>query len=209
MPTKIVIHSFMRETGKTNIAAGFGRLLAARGARTGLVDADMRAPILHSKLGVDTGGLRRTLNDYLLGRCPIADTAVDVNWRGFALASGGLWLAPAAADPFAIRDALSLDFDVRILDEGIDSLAEELSLDVALVNAPAGLDELSLSCIALADALVVVLRLDKDDYQGTGVTIDLARGHARWASTETATKPRLMSSGGVARRPTNALPLSS
>ena len=176
MPTKIVVHSFMRETGKTNIAAGLAYLFAAHGERVGIVDADISVPILHNRLGVDGSGLGATLNDYLLGRCPIQDAAIDLAWRDDLHASGALILVPASSDPTAIRGVLRQDIDVRILNSGIEALAAEYGLDVVLINAPAGLDEISLSCMALADVLVIVLRLDKEDYHGTSVTIDLARG---------------------------------
>jgi len=175
-PAKIVVHSFMRETGKTNIAAGLGRLVAARGVRTGLVDADLRAPVLHSRLGVDANDFGFKMNDCLLGRCTVFDAAIELALPGDAIGAGALWLAPASPDPVSIRDALSLDIDVRGLDSGIDELASRRRLDVALINAPAGLDELSLSCIALADILILVLRLDKEDYHGTSVILDVARG---------------------------------
>ncbi len=175
MPAKIVVHSFMRETGKTNIAAGLAHLLVAYGERVGIIDADISVPVLHSRLGVDAKGLHYAFNHYLMGRCAITDAAVDLAWEDAAPHAGTLVLVPASTDPAAIRSVLHQDIDVRILNAGAEDLATAHSLDVVLINSPAGLDEISLSCMALADVLLIVLRLDKEDYHGTSVTIDLAR----------------------------------
>ncbi len=175
MPSKIVIHSFMRETGKTNIAAGLAHLLAAYGERVGIIDADISVPVLHSRLGVDAGRLKYAFNHYLVGDCAITDAAVDLAWDDASPPAGALVLVPASTDHNAIRGVLHQDIDVRLLNAGIEDLAAAHNLDVVLLNAPAGLDEISLSCMALADVLLIVLRLDKEDYHGTSVTIDLAR----------------------------------
>ena len=175
MPSKIVVHSFMRETGKTNISAGLAHLLAAYGERVGIIDADISVPVLHSRLGVDAKGLNYAFNHYLMGGCAITDAAVDLTWEDAASHAGALVLVPASMDHAAIRGVLHQDIDVHILNAGIEDLATAYSLDVVLINAPAGLDEISLSCMALADVLLIVLRLDKEDYHGTSVTIDLAR----------------------------------
>ncbi len=151
MPSKIVVHSFMRETGKTNISAGLAHLLAAYGERVGIIDADISVPVLHSRLGVDAKGLNYAFNHYLMGGCAITDAAVDLTWDDAASHAGALVLVPASMDHAAIRGVLHQDIDVRILNAGIEDLATAYSLDVVLINAPAGLDEISLSCMALAD----------------------------------------------------------
>ncbi len=176
MPAKIVVHSFMRETGKTNIAAGLAYLMAARGERVGIIDADIPVPLLHSRLGVDAGCGNATLNDFLMGNRSLEQAALELPWRGNLPSPGALVFVPASPDPVAIRGVLRQDIDIRSLNAGIEALTAAYHLGVTLINAPAGLDEISLSCMALADVLVVVLRLDKEAYQGTSVTLDLARG---------------------------------
>jgi MinD-like ATPase involved in chromosome partitioning or flagellar assembly len=48
-------------------------------------------------------------------------------------------------------------------------------LDVLLIDTHPGLNEEMLLSIAISDILVILLRPDHQDYQGTGVTVDVAR----------------------------------
>ena len=123
MPSKIVVHSFMRETGKTNISAGLAHLLAAYGERVGIIDADISVPVLHSRLGVDAKGLNYAFNHYLMGGCAITDAAVDLTWDDAASHAGALVLVAASTDHAAIRGVLHQDIDVRISPPGIEDLA--------------------------------------------------------------------------------------
>jgi len=54
-------------------------------------------------------------------------------------------------------------------------LIRALSLDYLLTDSGSGINELSLTAMATSNVAMFVLRLDKHDYQGTAVTIDLAR----------------------------------
>lgn len=51
----------------------------------------------------------------------------------------------------------------------------KLSLDVLIIDTHPGLNEETLLSIAISDALFIVLRPDQQDYQGTGVTVQVAR----------------------------------
>ena len=50
-----------------------------------------------------------------------------------------------------------------------------LRLDVLLVDTHPGLNEETLLSMAISDVLVIVLRPDQQDYQGTAVTVEVAR----------------------------------
>ena len=54
-------------------------------------------------------------------------------------------------------------------------LIDRLGLDVLVIDTHPGLNEETLLSIAVSDALAVVLRPDQQDYQGTGVTVEVAR----------------------------------
>jgi septum site-determining protein MinD len=53
-------------------------------------------------------------------------------------------------------------------------LARALNLDVLLIDTHPGLNEETLLSIALSHSLVIVLRPDQQDYEGTGVTVEVA-----------------------------------
>ena len=44
-----------------------------------------------------------------------------------------------------------------------------------MIDTHPGLNEETLLSIAISDALVIILRPDQQDYQGTGVTVEVAR----------------------------------
>jgi septum site-determining protein MinD len=51
-----------------------------------------------------------------------------------------------------------------------------LDLDVLLVDTHPGLQEETLLSLVVADTVLVVLRPDQQDYEGTGVTVHVAKG---------------------------------
>ena len=53
--------------------------------------------------------------------------------------------------------------------------SRELSLDLLLLDTHPGLNEETLLSIAVSDAVVIVLRPDQQDYEGTSVTVRVAR----------------------------------
>jgi len=66
-------------------------------------------------------------------------------------------------------------YDVSLLNDGLHKLSQALNLDVLLVDTHAGLSEETLLSIAISDALGIILRPDQQDYQGTAITVAVAR----------------------------------
>ena len=61
------------------------------------------------------------------------------------------------------------------LNDGFQELIRCLNLDYLLIDTHPGLNEETLLSIAISDVLVVILRPDRQDFQGTAVTVDVAR----------------------------------
>lgn len=172
------MHSFRGGTGKSNLTANLAALTALRGRRVGVVDTDIQSPGIHVLFGFDEERVTHALNDYLWGRCPIEETAYDVS--GTLAAAGGqgphaLYLIPSSLNAGEIARVLSDGYDVGRLNDGFRDLTRALSLDYLFIDTHPGINEETLLSIAISDALVVVLRPDHQDYQGTAVTVDLAR----------------------------------
>jgi MinD-like ATPase involved in chromosome partitioning or flagellar assembly len=66
-------------------------------------------------------------------------------------------------------------YDVGLLNDGFQRLLLDLDLDVLMIDTHPGLNEETLLSIAISDALAIILRPDNQDYQGTGVTVEIAR----------------------------------
>lgn len=178
--SKIVsIHSFRGGTGKSNISANLAVLMALQGKRVGVVDTDVQSPGIHVLFGFDEDRIQKALNDYLWNRCAIEETAYDV---GAVLAgvpavppSAALFLIPSSLRTGEIARVLREGYDVARLNDGFRELQDALRLDYLFIDTHPGVNEETLLSIAISDALVIVLRADHQDYQGTAVTVDLAK----------------------------------
>ncbi len=171
----ISIHSFRRGTGKTNLVANIAAVLAAGGRRVAVLDTDLQSPGIHNLFGLDADAVPYALNDYLWGQCDIEQAAFDVTPNLGVAVAGQILLVPARPDLEAIARVLQEGYDVSLLHDGCQRLSAKLGLDVLLVDTHAGLNEETLTAMAVSDAMAVVLRPDLQDYQGTALVVDVAR----------------------------------
>ena len=178
MTTVISVHSFRGGTGKSNTTANVGALLAAAGNRVAIVDTDIQSPGVHVLFGFEEA-LEPNLNDYLWGKSSIAAAAHDVTDRVSRLtdvAPGGqLFLVPSSIKASDIARVLREGYDVGTLNDGFRDLTKDLSLDYLLIDTHPGLNEETLLSITISDILLLILRPDRQDFQGTAVTVDVAR----------------------------------
>jgi septum site-determining protein MinD len=180
MTTIVSVHSFRGGTGKSNSSANIAARLAAAGKRVAVVDTDVQSPGIHVLFGFDENIPGKTLNDYLYGGCDITEAAHDVTDRiatsSLGVAPGGqLFLVPSSIKAGDIAKVLRQGYDVELLNEGFRSLAKGLDLDVLVIDTHPGLNEETLLSITISDVLLLILRPDKQDFQGTAVTVDIAR----------------------------------
>lgn len=175
--TKIIsVHSFRGGTGKSNTSANLAAQLAASGKRVAVVDTDVQSPGIHVLFGFDEQMQGKVLNDYLYGGCPIVEAAHDVTAKiGTVTAGGALYLVPSSIKAADIAKVLRQGYDVEMLNEGFRALVKGLNLDVLVIDTHPGLNEETLLSITISDTLLLILRPDKQDYQGTAVTVDIAR----------------------------------
>ena len=174
--SKIVsVHSFRGGTGKSNTTANLSALLAKQGFRVGVVDTDIQSPGIHVLFNLDEGDIKYSLNDYLWGKCEIQEAAHDVTGRLGADIKGQIFLIPSSIKAGEIVRVLREGYDVGLLNEGFRNLLSKLELDYLIVDTHPGLNEETLLSIAISDALIIIMRPDQQDYQGTAVTVDVAR----------------------------------
>jgi MinD-like ATPase involved in chromosome partitioning or flagellar assembly len=171
----ISVHSFRGGTGKSNTTANLASLIAVQGHRVGVIDTDIQSPGIHILFGLDEDAMDHSLNDYLYGKCEIKDTAYDVTPLLGVPISGQVFLTPASVKSGDIIQFLKEGYDPGVLNEGFQQLIEDLALDVLMIDTHPGLNEETLLSIAISDELVIILRPDQQDYQGTGVTVEVAR----------------------------------
>lgn len=169
----VSVHSFRGGTGKSNLTANLAVLLARRDTRVGVIDTDIQSPGIHVLFGLDGERMGATLNDWLFDRRPIAEVATQVETGP---ASAPVHLIPSSVEAGEITHVLRNGYDPQRLVSGLRDLVEALSLDVLLIDTHPGLGEETLLALAISDTVLTVLRPDEQDYEGTGVLLDVAAG---------------------------------
>lgn len=175
----IPIHSFRGGTGKSNITANVAATVARRGNRVGIIDTDIQSPGIHAIFGMDADQMDHALNDYLWGKCSIDKTAYDVTEKAdgkiISQTGGKLYLIPSSVKTGEIVRVLREGYDVGLLNDGLRELIDTLKLGYLFIDTHPGLNEETLLSMAISDAALIIMRPDQQDYQGTAVTVDVAR----------------------------------
>jgi MinD-like ATPase involved in chromosome partitioning or flagellar assembly len=180
--SKIVsIHSFRGGTGKSNTTANIAAQVAMQGNRVAIVDTDINSPGIHVLFGLEEDDVKLSLNDYLWGKCAIYEAVYDVGAKlkmpdgSIGLPQGKLFLIPSSIRPNEIAKILREGYDVGMLSDGFQEAIDHLNLDYFFIDTHPGLNEETLLSIAISDILLLIMRPDRQDFQGTAVTVDVSR----------------------------------
>lgn len=173
MTIVISTHSFRGGTGKSNITANVAAMMAQQGCRVGVFDGDIQSPGIHIIFNLPDNAIQHTLNDFLWGNCKIEEAAHEVFSDP---ASGGkVFLVPSSIKPNDIARILREGYDANDMHNAFRDLIEVLSLDYLFIDTHPGLNEETLLSIAISDYLLIILRPDQQDFQGTSVTVQVAQ----------------------------------
>lgn len=175
MPKVVSIHSYRGGTGKSNFTANLATTVASQGYRVGVVDTDVPSPGIHNLFCLEPEQIGKTLNNYLWGESPIEDAAYDVSANIGLTDNSKLYLVPSSIRGDDIARILRDGYDVKKLNDGFRSLVKALQLDYLFIDTHPGLSKETFLSIAISHVLILILRPDKQDYQGTAVTVDVAR----------------------------------
>lgn len=145
-----------------------------------MVDTDIQSPGIHVIFGKSSSDFQYSLNDYLWGKCAIEKAAYDVTQSAIGTVDPGdektkLFLIPSSLNTGEIARILREGYDVAKLNDGFQQLIAKLNLDYLLIDTHPGVNEETLLSIAISDHFLLVLRPDRQDFQGTSVTVELAR----------------------------------
>ena len=176
----ISTHSFRGGTGKSNISANLAVMIAKQGYRVGVIDTDIQSPGIHVLFQMEEADFKNSLNDYLWGRCSIKEAAYDVTERAIGSVNPDdrkprVFLIPSSLRTGEIARILREGYDVARLNDGLQDAVRELDLDYLFIDTHPGVNEETLLSIAISDALVLIVRPDKQDLQGTAIAVELAR----------------------------------
>ncbi|MFM8236495.1 MAG: MinD/ParA family protein [Actinomycetota bacterium] len=162
----VTVHGFRRGVGKTTVAVNLAGVLARAGLRVLLVETARRA----DDAGTLLGGTRpEGFADLVAGAAEAASLGHDVTGTLGSTASGRLVVVgggrAAAPDSDAMGAATTVAFH---------SLAEAYTPDLVVLDTAAGLTEETLTLLAVTDDLLLLVRPDRRDHQGSAVTADVA-----------------------------------
>jgi MinD-like ATPase involved in chromosome partitioning or flagellar assembly len=86
-----------------------------------------------------------------------------------------IYLIPSSIKVRDITRILRDGFDFNLLNDGFHDLIDALDLDYLFIDTHPGLNEETLLSLTISDVLVLILRPDNQDFQGTAVTVEVAR----------------------------------
>ncbi|GAP94309.1 response regulator [Leptolyngbya sp. NIES-2104] len=172
---KIMIHAFRGGTGKSNLTSNLAISLAKQGYRVGIIDTDLQSPGIHLLFGLEDETVTLTLNDYLSGRCALHEAAYDLSRVLPEQSEGAVYLIPASVKAGEMTRILREGYHDEKLLDGFSEISRDLSLDFLLIDSHPGIAPETLQAIAASSLLLLVLRPDYQDYQGTAVIVELAR----------------------------------
>ncbi len=145
------------------------------GNRVGVIDTDVPSPGIHNIFCLEPDSMNQTLNNFLWGEASIEEAAYDVSANVGLNGNGQLFLVPSSVKADDIARILKDGYDVGALHDGFRKLVKGLKLDYLFIDTHPGLSKETFLSIAISHVLVLILRPDKQDYQGTAVTVDVAK----------------------------------
>jgi septum site-determining protein MinD len=169
------IHSFRGGTGKSNITANLAATVASYGKRVAIIDTDIQSPGIHVLFGIKEDDLTHSLNDFLWSKCSLTEAASNVTPPPIAAAGGTIFLIPCSIKAGEIARVLNEGYSVVMLNDGLKKLCVELELDYLFIDTHPGLNKETLLSFAISNALLIILRPDSQDFQGTAVTLQVAQ----------------------------------
>jgi len=170
----ISVHSFRGGTGKSNISANLSYMLAQSGKKVCTVDTDIQSPGIHVLFQLENTSSGATLNDFLWENCSIDKVALDVSVR-LGLPEKSLFFIPCSMNMGDITRILKQGYDIATLAKGLNDIRKLLNVDYLIIDTHPGLDEETLLSISISDILLIVLRPDNQDFQGTSVTVEISK----------------------------------
>lgn len=169
----VSIHSYRGGTGKSNLTANLAYQLARAGKRVAVVDTDIQSPGVHIIFNVDQKKLNYCLNDFLWRKCSMEEAAVEVPFNEHK-PDGKLFLVPSSTNSGDIARILNDGYNVELLSDGFHEMCRNMHLDFLLIDTHPGLNEETLLSLAISQKLVVIMRPDQQDFEGSSITLQVA-----------------------------------
>ncbi|OLC82267.1 MAG: hypothetical protein AUJ08_06745 [Thaumarchaeota archaeon 13_1_40CM_3_50_5] len=174
----IAFHSYKGGSGKTTIASNLAAMLAAKGFKVSLLDLDVYAPSLQAYFDYSPSDW---INDFLHDLATLDKVMIDMTYRieeyidkEAMKGSGKLWIGFSNPEKGEI---MKLEGEGRQSNSNIGSLRKFIQLrekliseydcDYIIIDTSPGIRYWSINSLAIADTLLLTLKFDKLDMNGT------------------------------------------
>ncbi len=175
----VAFHSYKGGTGKSTISSNLAASLAKKGLTAVLLDVDVYAPSLHDYFQWQP---KKSINDFLFENADVEEVVNDLspvltNFRsntGLEDLKGKLYVAFSSASK---EEIYKLDGAVRQEGSKIQLLRKFLMLreeivanynpDFIIIDTSPGIRYWSINSLAIADTIILSLKLDGIDLKGT------------------------------------------
>lgn len=167
MDRTLVFHSYKGGTGKTTIAANLAALYAQKGRNVCMFDFDFRAPSLNLLFGI-TPKKGAWLNDFLNEECEISDMLYKVNFLNQAELDVGF--ANPSSEAMWEMNRKDQKWWAKILRQLLETKRKifgELGFDLLVFDTSPGIQDSSMNALAVSDLVLLTLRQDELDAEGT------------------------------------------
>lgn len=172
MSKTVILHTYRGGSGTSSLTANLAVLLAMRGARVGVIDADLYTPGLHLLFGITGEALTRTFNTAYLQNGPsIAELAYDATH--LLGDRGRLFVVPSSATLPALTQMLKESYNSIPLKQASRQFIRALDLDYLFIDTYPGIET---SWVTFADLVLLVMRPDQQDFQGTAMLTTALEG---------------------------------
>ncbi len=165
-----VLHSFKGGSGKTLISINLAAMLVKRGSRVALLDLDIHAPSLQTYV---ESRKEKKINDLLTKKAELKDIIFDAT-HILGNPAGKLYMCLSDVSGEAIsklsnRSKSALIEDLYILMDIVKNKLPKApyNVDYIILDTSPGLSTTSINAVAMADALIVLMKLSNADLGGT------------------------------------------
>lgn len=164
MSKTIAVHSYKGGTGKTLISANLAAIYAKEGFNVCLLDYDFRAPSLQVLFKRFPA---RWLNDFLEEKCEVEEALVELNYD----TKGKFLVGFSNPTSKAMREMMAKDrvSEMEALHRTLTAKREvyEMGIDYLIFDTSPGIHYSSINALAASDAIVLVMKNDAFDLEGT------------------------------------------
>ena len=180
MASCIAFHSYKGGTGKTTIAANLAALLAKKGNRVFLLDLDVYAPSLQAYFDIQP---KKWINDFLNSTAKVEDIIMDLTptlekcgakiagklWGGFCNSKKEEIYKLEGGGGKETRSKIHLLRRFILLRE---QLISNYKANYLIIDTSPGIRYWSINALAIADTLILTLKIGDLDIDGTKMMAD-------------------------------------